>query len=369
MASAAPHFVYSERLEDPPPMHAGAQKVTGADPASQTGLSGPEGQALGSSLGPLLQQICQGRLADIDWFRSTWQRGGAATGFSTWTFDTGESVEVMVKLPVGPMEQSWTMRLGAIEPIAWNDATSESIPTPRVVATGEALGGYDLSWVVMERFRGHPLISRLDRDAAIKIILAAADFQARALDTSPVTIPTSCLDYRSIRTRSLEALDHGMIEHEDRWAAALDRVGQRLDDLIACWESRPIDAWCHGDLHPGNAMWRRCQDAIKRCVLIDLALIHPGHWVEDALYLERQFWGHEELLGGIEPVEALARARSALGLALDGDYRELARARRVLLASAVPSLLTREGNRKYVERALEILEGDGVASADHANRP
>ena len=351
-------------------MHAGAEKVNGGvDPASATGLSGGEGQALGSSLGPLLQEICLGRLADIDWFRSTWQRGGAATGFSIWTFETGKSVEVMVKLPVGPAEQSWTMRLGAVEPTAWFDADSECLPTPRVVAAGEALGGYDLSWLIMERFRGHPLISRLTRDSAIKVVLATADFQARALAIARVYGSGPVHDYRSLWQQSRDAIHNGDIEDEDRWVAALDNVGNRLEDLTARWESRPIRSWCHGDLHPGNAMWRRCATGENRCVLIDLALIHAGHWVEDALYLERQFWGHEELLNGVEPLEALARARSAKGLDLDGDYRELGRVRRVLLASAVPAMLGREGNHKYVSRALEILEGEGELSACPSNRP
>ncbi len=347
-------------------MHAGAQKVTGVDPASATGLSGGEGQSLGSSLTPILTKICNNRLGEIDWFRSTWQRGGAATGFSTWKFETGRTVEVMVKLPVGPKEQSWTMRLGAVEPEDWFLPASELLPTPRVVAAGEALGGYDLSWIVMERFRGHPLISKPTRDAAIKLVLATADFQARALGVVEVENDPPHHDYRSLWQQSLDALEIGGLEHEDRWKAALDGVGSQLDDLIAFWESRSISSWCHGDVHPGNAMWRRCASGEDHCVLIDLALLHAGHWVEDGLYLERQFWGHEDLFGWVEPVEALARARSALGLDLDGDYRELARVRRILLASAVPALLGREGNHKYVLRALGILESGGELPSEPA---
>lgn len=63
------------------------------------------------------------------------------------------------------------------------------------------------------------------------------------------------------------------------------------------WESRPRDTWCHGDLHPGNAMRRDLGNGQRgRCVLLDLAFVHPGHWVEDAVYIERQFWARPSCL-------------------------------------------------------------------------
>ncbi len=52
-------------------------------------------------------------------------------------------------------------------------------------------------------------------------------------------------------------------------------------------------------------------DGRHGCVLVDLALVHPGHWVEDALYLERQYWGHSDLLKGVKPASELARLRQA----------------------------------------------------------
>src|SRR2546421_544761 len=60
------------------------------------------------------------------------------------------------------------------------------------------------------------------------------------------------------------------------------------------------------------------------CVLIDLALVHSGHWMEDALYLERQFWGHEPLLHGVKPLPMLAKLRRERGLPTDDHYSELA---------------------------------------------
>ena len=49
-----------------------------------------------------------------------------------------------------------------------------------------------------------------------------------------------------------------------------------------------------------------------RCVLIDLALVGPGCWIEDALYLERLFWGQEDQLFGMDPLGTLASTRQAI---------------------------------------------------------
>ena len=38
-----------------------------------------------------------------------------------------------------------------------------------------------------------------------------------------------------------------------------------------------------------------------------------GHWVEDAIYLERIYWAHPEKLCGVKPVKALAKALRRLG--------------------------------------------------------
>src|SRR5690242_8419355 len=107
-----------------------------------------DGRSLGESLGPALLQHCGGRLRDLSWFRSSWQRGGAATAFARYTDDDGEH-EAMVKIPVGPVEYRWTTQLAA--------RANGSCPTPRVLAAGDALGGYDLAWLVVERLDGHTL--------------------------------------------------------------------------------------------------------------------------------------------------------------------------------------------------------------------
>jgi hypothetical protein len=89
---------------------------------------------------------------------------------------------------------------------------------------------------------------------------------------------------------------------------------------------------------------------------VDLALVHPGHWLEDALYLERQYWGHTELLHGIKPVSLIAKYRRERGLPTDENYADLAVVRRVLMAACAPALVDREGNPKYLHAALEVIE-------------
>jgi hypothetical protein len=91
-------------------------------------------------------------------------------------------------------------------------------------------------------------------------------------------------------------------------------------------------------------------------VLVDLALVHPGHWIEDAIYLERQYWGHSDLLKGVKPVSELARLRRERGLNANDNYPDLANVRRVLMAACVPAAAEREGNAKYVRAALELLD-------------
>jgi len=72
--------------------------------------------------------------------------------------------------------------------------------------------------------------------------------------------------------------------------------------------------------------------------------------------LERQYWGHTELLHGVKPVSALAKLRRERGLPTDDQYAELCHARRVLMAACAPALLEREGNPKYLHAALELIE-------------
>jgi aminoglycoside phosphotransferase (APT) family kinase protein len=308
---------------------------------------------LGPTLEPALIRACDGRLSGIRWFKSDWQRGGGSTGYATLHTDTGP-VEAVVKVPVGYTEHKWTTALG--------HASAALSATPRVYAAGLAINGYDLGWLVMERFPGMPLAGKVGPQAIRDLLAAAARWHAQAATVAdPASAPAPTLpDWPRLIHKSREVLRHGAIADDDAWLSALTRVEARLPDLLETWRARPINAWCHGDLHPGNAMRRRLPadngTPTGPVVLIDLALVHPGHWVEDALYLERIFWGHESILGGVAPVEALADARRALGLTVEPGYAHLAAARRILVAAAAPALVEREGNPRYLQAALGLLQ-------------
>lgn len=365
----------------------------GEEQQQAAAMTSHERQALGVSLGPVLHEVCEGRLGSIEWFRSTWQMGGAATGFAEWTDGDGQTRPVMVKLPVGFREYLWTLRLGAVDREAWAEGEAMARPTPRVVAAGEELGGYDLAWLVIERLPGHPLSSTPSKAGLEAVLATAAEFHDRAGREEAPGKPPDPPDWPSLIGRGRESVQVSGIAQPQRWKQALKRVQKVLPSLMERWSSRPINCWCHGDLHPGNAMWRPIPSGLDigehasggngggngakapsgivgpeccgkagedveacRCVLIDLALVHAGHWIEDAVYLERLHWGTPERLEGLKPVSALAKARKARGLCNGEEYNELANTRRVLMAACVPALLEREGHPKHVAAALELLE-------------
>lgn len=328
-------------------------------PGGHTPLPRGDAHDLATLLGPILLHVTGERLGPIQWFRSAHQRGGAATGFSTWTVD-GRSTPALVKLPVGPVEHRWTSSLGACELSQWGERWSRSIPTPRVLAEGTELGGYDLAWLVVERLTGAPMPHTLDQEAGADLLRAAADFQAAAMKAAPLGPRPASPDWDRTLERVRELVRDDAFPESPRWITVIKKVRRSFPILRHRWESRPINAWCHGDLHPGNALRRAVpegDDPAGRhgCVLIDLALVHPGHWVEDALYLERQYWGHEKQLG-LKPVPTLARFRRERGLPADDSYGDLAMVRRVLMAACAPALIDREGNPKYLRAALEIIE-------------
>ena len=305
--------------------------------------------SLASSLGPLITRTCEPRLGHIEWFRATWQRGGAATGRATWTRADGQTVPVVIKLPVGPVEHRWTTILGAVDEENWRDAESRS--TPRVLAAGEVLGGYDLAWLVIERLIGTPLTTAWSKEALINLIDAVASMQARAAAAIPVTGRPKPVDWAHLLDVSRRNCRDQEIENEQRWNDAVKRIQKSLPALAEAWESRPIDTWCHGDVHAGNAM-RRDEGST---VLIDLALVHPGHWTEDAVYLERQFWGKPDLLFGVQPVKALNAARKRHGLQPGPDYKRVADLKRLLAAACAPAFLPHEGHPLYLASCLETM--------------
>jgi len=325
-----------------------APRQSPSSPSPVRAAGSGDAHDMAAFFGPVLRAQTGGQLSEIEWFRSAWQRGGAATGFATWTHHNGTQEPVMVKLPIGPVELRWTMAMGACA----EGEEPSSLPCARVLAGGDELSSFDLAWVVTERLQGPSMSNHLGPDAATVILEAAADFQARATrcDIAP-TLPREP-DWEARIHRSRELARAGALAESKRWNASIRRVQRSLSILIARWAKREITAWCHGDLHPGNALRRKSG---RSCVLVDLALVHAGHWIEDALYLERQFWGHEDMLG-IKPLSVLARLRRERGLPTCGNYAELAHIKRVLAAAAAPAAIEREGNPAYLHAALDIIE-------------
>ncbi|MEX2218947.1 MAG: aminoglycoside phosphotransferase family protein [Phycisphaerales bacterium] len=312
------------------------------------------GRSLGEALGPALLQHCDGRLRDLAWFRSSWQRGGAATGFGRWRTDDGAEREVMIKLPVGPDEYRWTTDLA---PPPTPGSAGSDHPTPAVFASGTSLAGYDLAWLIMERLEGHTLNQGWCRQSLEDLLMAAARMQACAIRAAPVSGRPNEFDWDRLLHRARDLIRESVLPEAHHWSESVRKVQKVLPFLAKRWAARPIDSWCHGDLHPGNAMWRgKSPDTTRACVLIDLALVHPGHWVEDAVYLERQFWGRPEALFGVHPVSQLARYRRDFGLRTDGDYGALANLRRVLIAACAPVWIDGEGHPKYLHAALETID-------------
>jgi Phosphotransferase enzyme family len=394
--------------------HAMTPTPMGADSESNFSRR-PGGESLGVSLGPILRAHCRGQLGPIEWFHNGWQHSGAATGFSTWTplaldHEPGSEpptpppanpVDVLVKLPVGPNEFEWTSQLARCVPPAQSPPgetpdhaqpalasaanlshpsdIDHDLPTPRVFASGVALGAYDLAWLIIERFPTQTLAAEHTPESVQDLLRAAADFQERTLRLRPTLARPDKHDWASLLDKARHTARHSAMHDGQRWNEAIKKVQKHLGPIESRWESRAINSWCHGDLHPGNAMRRhpwtngspatppsRADDAAhpgpsrardrRHAVLIDLALVHPGHWVEDALYLERLYWGKPELLCGIKPVSYLAQIRRERGLPCDDGYAEIAIARRVLMAACVPVFLEHEGHPKYQKAALELLE-------------
>lgn len=345
---------------------------------------------LGDALTPNLLKACGGRLSDLDWFQSPWQNGGASTAFATWRGDDGEPVPVLVKVPVGYRELFWTQSLSefaspapgarsrGLERIAGN-----RLPTPRVYACGETLNGYDLAWLVIERLGGQPLAQQPTEQGLLDLLDAAADFQLAAARIRPPMegIPPESPDWPALIARARDLCHEGVVAHAQRWNAALKKVGKLLPDLMHKWAHRPIDSWCHGDLHAANALRRTwtpqpvpapAAGAVRgdgraaaadpeertqsRAVLIDLAMVHAGCWIEDAVYLERTCWAQPGHLFGLKPVNVLARKRRERGLPVSDLAYELADVRRVLMAASTLAHHARRGDDAYTDAALVQVE-------------
>jgi aminoglycoside phosphotransferase (APT) family kinase protein len=326
--------------------------------------------SLAHSLDPVLHDECRnhhhGTLGPIAWFKVSWQHSGAATGFATWTFASGKTVPVMVKLPVGPTEHRWTCELGALDEQAieqWDHASGRCRVTPRVLASGTTLGGYDLAWLVMERLGGgtlRPSSSSINERSLTDMLTTLDGFHAACGALREPSGTCKIEDWQRLLAKARDMVKQGAVPQEQRWNEALKRVNKQADALIALWQLRPMNTWCHGDFHPGNSLLREgCagdQACRNGCVLIDLALVHVGHWVEDALYLERLFWARPDLIGNVKPISLLAKLRRERGMHATENDTDLANARRVLMAATSPAFILAEGHPRYLQAAVEVIE-------------
>lgn len=306
-------------------------------------------QPFGSYLAPVLTQLCKGRLTDLSWFRTDWQRGGALTGYANWLDDHGNQRPAVVKLPVPPGERRWLVQL-----------SSDDV-TPRLFAHGSELGGYDLAWVVMERLPHGPLGSKWGPACFPLLADAAANFYASARMV-PLTDPPAPRDWEGQLKRARDHIGKDTIKNSQRWRKALKKANKKLPAWIDTWHQRDTGWWCHGDLHPGNAMSRsqpptEATQAAGQAVLFDLACVRPGHWVEDAIYLEHLYWANPVALRGANPAKLIANSLRNYQLTPGYNWPQLADTYRAMLAMTAPAYRDKPGGNAQAAASLEVLEG------------
>jgi hypothetical protein len=314
-------------------------------------------RALAESLGGPLGDACEGRLTDLAWFRTDWQRGGAATAKGQWTLDDGSQTTVVVKVPVNARELIWMRRLQD-PPVSRSadgsaPAANDGV-VPRLLRSGEELGSLDLAWMVIEHLPHGPLGGRWHDDHIPRIADAIARFHARA-STFPTDREPKRERWDTLVATAREAVKTSAVAQRQRWTAALRELSAKLDPIASAWEERQPKEWLHGDLHLANAMSRVGIDQGPVC-LIDLAEVHVGHWVEDAIYLERQLWARPERLRTHKPVKCIAECRKAAGCDNGEEHSRLAAIRRLLLAATAPAFLKSEGAPAYLTACLDRLE-------------
>ncbi|MFO0829980.1 MAG: phosphotransferase [Phycisphaerales bacterium] len=330
--------------------HAAPRSLDARSGHGDAGHAGGAPHALSAALEHELLRFEGGRLHDLHWFRSDWQRGAAATATARYRDDDGTDHAVVVKVPVNQRELRWSRRLGATTGAA-------EAPVPRLWASGETLGPYDFAWIAVERVQHGPLALHWHATHIQRIADAAARFHRAALDatgTYGVDQAPHDEDWETLLRTAREHVRDPAMPERSRWSTALKELSKKLDKLIDRWRSRRPIGWIHGDLHPANTVSRVAIDSGAAC-LIDLAEVRAGHWLEDAIYLERLLWTRPDRLA-IKPTKALADARKHLGLE-NGDYPPLAVARRVLLAGTSPAFRGEQGPAFLAASLAKLEEG------------
>ncbi len=356
-----------------------AGKGDAAEPAEKTEVAHDAPPMFGAALEPVLHRACGGKLSAVSWFRTDWQRGGALTGYATFTDGDGRKNPVVVKLPVPPIEREWLVRLSH-EALQKTKSAGAILPgaggvTPKVFAHGEALNGYDLAWVVMEHVQHGPLGNAWHGREFDLLVEAAGVFYAVADRTPlPIDAQPAHRDWDDILRRARKTVKSRDWPHGQAWKNALKHAGKHLDNWRQRWDQRDFTGWLHGDLHLGNAMSRTPpphpptpevgssdletagETPAHSAVLLDLACVRPGHWVQDAVYCEHLYWSRRKCLGGRKLVSLIAKARRSHGLDVGGNWSELADLKRKLLAMATPvTFADHHGTTAHLDAALALL--------------
>ena len=219
------------------PGSADSRNEPGSDSAIQALSSPSSSQPFGANLEPVLHKSCGGRLSAINWFRTDWQRGGALTGYSHYRDDDGQNVAAMVKLPVPPAERLWLERLQAAGDVV-----------PRLFAHGQALNGYDMAWLVMERMPHGPLGAAWQGRQFDLLIEAAGRFY-KATEPFAVDSPPPQRDWQAILQTARKKVSDRALPDAQRWKKVLKSADSKLRSWLSVWDDRRLDCWCHGDLH------------------------------------------------------------------------------------------------------------------------
>ena len=295
--------------------------------------------ALSRNLLDLWAKEHQEKFTDLVPFRTVWQHGGAATA---WVKCVETQRDGMVKLPVKAWERRWHRRI--------RESRDPDL-APDLFAIGDTIGNVDFAWIVMERIQGNPLHQVPDAHSVEQACEAFARFQKAsqpfAVQRRPA--PAGWLKQIEQTRKSLQALPQDLAVS---WRDALDALAKYHDEAIAAWRYRPIKGWVHGDAHLGNIL-RTEQDEVH---LIDFAEVRAGHWVEDAIALERPLWQRPELLSNMDPVDMMAGYRRQLGLPVRAEDGRLAAIRRTLLAATAPAWSRTEGGFAGLRSTLKVLE-------------
>ncbi len=291
---------------------------------------------------PLINAL-NGKLSEIQWFRTDWQRGGAATGYAQFTDDQQKTHQVVVKLPVPPIELLWLNRLQKHPNIA-----------PKIFASGKSIGPYDIAFVIMQRLPHGPINTTWQDQQFPLIIDAVTKFYAAAANY-PIAPPRQKTDWRRALDTARQHIKNESLQNPQQWKNALKKAKRNLKDWLSIYSDRPLTDTCHGDLHFGNALSPNPAPQ-GPAILIDYALVYTGSWIEDAVNLEYLNWSLPKLIKKQNIPKAIAKARRDLNLPVHKDWAKHAQALRYLYAMTAPASLHNFGQSQHLSHALDILE-------------